>query len=1501
MLAAQAPEAVAVLLDAAANSSSSRSGGLYDSAVRAVLRSVFVLLAEARQLLPGAPPSMTRLHRQLCRDSAAAGFGALRGAWQAAGSHPDSLFAAAADPAAVFDDIPGRALRTALDLLTAVDGEPAAFDRLPAGHLGAVHETLIGLEASTGQPGGLQATARRRVGGIHYTPDTLARQITATALAPVLARCRSAEQVLALKVCDPAMGSAAFVAQACNQLTDAALARLDGPPAAADRAVLRRDVMRQAAAGCLYGVDRDPATVHVARLVLWLETRGGGDPSRFGHRTLRHGDSLVGMSPGQIRSFGWSSPSDGPDPGDGTGLLGFVNDPAPDLAAVEELRARGDLLVSAFFGADNDKDRAARRRHLAESLPAGVSDEHLRRMRELRSADPPLAPFHWQIEFPEVFDRPNGGFDAVVTNPPFAGKNTLAGANVGAYPDWLRTLHPESHGNADLAAHFLRRGFALLRDGGTLGMIATNTICQGDTRVTGLKWICDNGGRIYNARRRVAWPGDAAVVASVFHLAKTTPDAAAPDGEQINSFLLPGPHRPDPRRLPANRGVSFVGSYIHGIGFTFDDTDRSGKASTVAEMHKLVAADPRNGELISPYLSGKEFNSHPSQQPHRYVINFRDWPLRRGDRPGWATASDAARRQLRREAVVPSDYPHPVAADYPDLLAIVEKRVKPGRALLGGNHAGRHRRRYWWQHTSASPQLHDATAGMRRVLANVRVSPRPQFAFVDASYLCSHALNVAAVDTYAAFCVLQSQPHTIWAHQFGSSLKDDLRYNSSDCFETFPMPDRYETIEALHTAGRACYEHRAELMADTGEGLTKTYNRFHDPAADSSDIIRLRDLHTAMDTAVVDAYGLDVDCGSYRFHTGAHSRGGRYGWPEGTTAAILDRLLDLNTAAAAAGTSAGRRDQPVLSAPDAAGILRGVKRRGETRARVLRLFRAAPGLTAAEAARRIGCSPSTVRKHLQSLGPASPHARVDRARRRLTDPESVREANTPGLAVRLATSPNNASERRYVAGAAGCPPRLLGRLAVDADSEVRKAVSACHATPPASLGRLVGDTDPMVLWGLANNPMTSPGTVTRLLARGSDEVKTRLVVDERCSPAVLLAVARSASDTVLVRLALTASCTPEALDVVAAHPRERIRALAAAHPACSPELLDRLAADRSWRVRRSAAGNVSADAGIVAALSEDRYWKVRAAAAEAARDPGVLSTLAADSSAGVRTKAALNPRLSRRDTAALIADPDPAVVAAAVSRPGCGSQALADVARSTENLDVRAAVAANPQCPPELLAQTLEASTPAAVQLAAAANPSCPPATLAQIAGHPDRRLRNAAAANPSCPPDTLDDLAGSPSEAARVAAAANPSCPPDTLDDLAGSPSLTVRVAAAANPSCPPATMARLAADRSSREYESVLENPACPVEMLAEAATGSVWSAQRRAVAHPRCPQRLLEQIGALPQHPADRKRTQMMRRELIHNPNCPTSVLRALAVDGAGDLETRKAALAMLAGRR
>ena len=378
-------------------------------------------------------------------------------------------------------------------------------------------------------------------------------------------------------------------------------------------------------------------------------------------------------------------------------------------------------------------------------------------------------------------------------------------------------------------AHFYRRGFNLIRDGGTFGLIATNTISQGDTRSTGLRWIFEHGGEIYRATKRVKWPGDAAVIVSVLHVTRgECVGSRVLDGEtvdRITAFLFHRGGHADPVRLSANAGKSFVGSYVLGMGFTFDDTDKKGVASPLAEMQRLIDSDPRNREVIFPYIGGEEVNTSPTHAHHRYVINF-------------AELSD---EECRRR--------------WPELMAIVEQQVMPERLKLGDNGDARRRKAKWWLWGRYTPALYSAIEGLDRVIVCPIVSNKISFAFLPARVVFSHKLTVFPFQSSSALCALHSNVHEIWARFFSSTMKDDINYSPSDCFETFPFPHGWEAHPTLEAAGMAYHEYRAAVMAENDEGMTRTYNRVHDIYETDSRIVELRERHAAMDRAVLDAYG----------------------------------------------------------------------------------------------------------------------------------------------------------------------------------------------------------------------------------------------------------------------------------------------------------------------------------------------------------------------------------------------------------------------------------------------------------------------------------------------------------------------------------------------------------------------------------------------------------------------------------------------------------------------
>jgi hypothetical protein len=792
-----------------------------------------------------------------------------------------------------------------------------------------------------------QPSHERRKSGSHYTPSSLTGPIVEAALGPVLKQLGpnpTPTQILNLKVCDLAMGSAAFLVEACRQLGDAltgawqAHKEVQAIPPDEDESLYAQRLVAQR---CLYGLDKNQMAADLAKLSLWLATLAKDHPFTFLDHSLRHGDALVGLTRKQIASFHWAPAAQQSflegeirkridrtteyrrkilEARENVSYAQLEQELRNADEALNLPRMVGDAAIEAFFSSEKPKRREEKRSEMQSLIEMdlkkqgfiSISGEVDRAVQALHKGPKGITPFHWELEFPEVFTTDGkgtvvGGFDVIVGNPPFAGKNTLIDAHADGYLLWLQMIDSGSHGNSDLVAHFFRRAFDLLRSFGRFGLIATNTIGQGDTRSTGLGWICQHSGTIYRAVKRLKWPGEAAVVVSVIHVCK---------GEVVGPFLLNGRVAPrissylfgtslenEPAHLVANEEKSYIGYYVMGMGFTFDDTDKTGLASSIADMHQLLQKDPRNRERIFPYLGGEELNTSPSHASHRYVINFEDFPLeRKPTGHSWFQLKEETQKKQLQEGIVAPDYPGPVARDWPDLIALVTAKVKPERDKQKRD-ANRER---WWQFAEKRPGLTRKLRGMSRALVVSRIGNALAFTFLDAAVRPSEKIVVFTYESYAPFALLQSRVHDIWARFFSSTLKDDLQYTPSDCFETFPFPGEYENLPALEKTGKDYYSFRKQLMVDRNEGLTQIYNRFNDPEEDSPDIRQLRELHGLMDRAVIDAYGwthlhpenefipeFEVEVDEEETARQRKKRY-RYRWPDETRDDVLARLLDLN-------------------------------------------------------------------------------------------------------------------------------------------------------------------------------------------------------------------------------------------------------------------------------------------------------------------------------------------------------------------------------------------------------------------------------------------------------------------------------------------------------------------------------------------------------------------------------------------------------------------------------
>jgi Eco57I restriction-modification methylase/restriction-modification enzyme MmeI-like protein len=714
----------------------------------------------------------------------------------------------------------------------------------------------------------LQPGAERRRTSSHYTPRSLSAPIVHRTLEPLLAvmgEAPASARILNLKVCDPAMGSGAFLVEACRFLAEEvvaawtregkteSIAKEHGEPLLHAR--------RLVAQRCLYGVDKNDAAVELAKLSLWLVTLSKSLPFTFLDHALRNGDSLVGLDFDQIRSFHWKPGKQvelftkelDAALGEAIALRQRIGDLAFSDSAVDQkekerllwdaqdalgrVRLIGDLVVGAFFAHEKDKDREKERDRRLDLVSrwlrvGGAAPDELRGMQDAIRARIPV--FHWMLEFPEVFyaERPDpldknqvnraAFMDAFVGNPPFLGGKRISTELGDTLGDWLSDQHDTSK-NTDVCVHFFRRTFSLLGDNGSLGLVATNSVSQGDNLMGGLAWILANGGVIFDATRSMPWPGDAAVSISVVHVASGIVSLGLKpvlDGQPcsaISSRLLPTAERPEPTPLRANASKCASGSKVAGQGFFLSS----------AEREDIVRQDAGSSNRIQAYLGGEELLTSPLQLPDRWVINFGKLSLEEAEK-------------------------------WPRLISIVRETVKPYRqATRLDTGPGGHGKKYWWQYISRCDPLYEAIHPLSRCLAISQVGKHLAFAWQPTNRVFGHTMYIVALESASSFAALQSRIHEAWARLLSSSMRNDLRYTPSDCFESFPFPkpDPRTVIPALEDIGQRLYDFRAKYMIDENVGLTITYNRLKDPACDDARILALRRLHEEMDRAVLDAYG----------------------------------------------------------------------------------------------------------------------------------------------------------------------------------------------------------------------------------------------------------------------------------------------------------------------------------------------------------------------------------------------------------------------------------------------------------------------------------------------------------------------------------------------------------------------------------------------------------------------------------------------------------------------
>lgn len=780
-------------------------------------------------------------------------------------------------------------------------------------------------------PGGLivKETPSRKNAGAHYTPKSLAEKVVLHALQPLCYApgphqtadestwlLKSSDELLDLKVADIACGSGAFLVAAARYLADRLVeAWTEEDPTNAQRKGLYRRAIRQVVANCLYGADINEMAVEMCKLSLWLVSLDRDLPFSFVDDKVFLGNSLLGLtSLNQVRKL-HIEPNRVP-PGEMLDIFDVDID-----AIVRKAVTLRERLANEIDEDDPARSSAAKHRQLRElrevtaslrtvadgviaaglahgGTPSKAYDEAYENLREAvkiahpgpdartgdstwletiidRGLTPTVPtdyerwqPLHWVLETPDVLvDR--GGFDAIVGNPPFLGGQKVTGAAGTNMRDWLvNTVAGGTKGSADFVAYFFLRAHALLRSAGTLGLIATNTIAQGDTREVGLDQMVETGFTLVRAIQSRPWPAASADLeyAAVWGAASGISDDVPRVSDdvvtaRITTLLEPeGRVRGNALRLEENRGLSFQGCIVLGMGFVISpDIART-----------WIQKESRNAEVLFPYLNGEDLNGRPDCTASRWVIDMND-----------RSEDSAAQFTLPFERLVAQVRPER------------QRRNRDGDYVLRKPLPER-----WWQYAEKRPAMRQAIAELNEVLVIARVSKTVMPARVPTGQVFHEKLVVFATDSYADQAVLSGSAHQLWAIKYGTTRRVDPTYTPERCLETFPRP---KPSDRLEQAGRTLSQEQREIMRRRNFGLTKLYNLVNDPKITDGgdpDVARLRAIHVDLDEAVMDAYGWTDITLAHGFHT--YRQMERWTVSPAARVEVFDRLLEENHRRAAA-------------------------------------------------------------------------------------------------------------------------------------------------------------------------------------------------------------------------------------------------------------------------------------------------------------------------------------------------------------------------------------------------------------------------------------------------------------------------------------------------------------------------------------------------------------------------------------------------------------------------
>jgi hypothetical protein len=401
--------------------------------------------------------------------------------------------------------------------------------------------------------------------------------------------------------------------------------------------------------------------------------------------------------------------------------------------------------------------------------------------------------------------------EAIVGNPPFLGGKNIRLDLSDEYAEKVYAAFPEVKDSVDFCCYWFRKAQNALSKDGRAGLVATNSIREGNSRRAALDYVIDQGGHICNAISTQPWSGDAKVHVSIVNWSLVKSDNCSLDGaqvKQINSSLTSTVDATKAPRLKANLGVAFQGVIPVGVdGFT------------LAPEHAMLwmTEHDEGKEILKPFLTADDLTDSPLATPRRWIIDFNNMDLEEAEK--FHKAFDQ-----------------------------VQRLVKPIRM----NNRRDVTRLNWWKFGEKRPAMREK---IQRTGGYLCIPGHSKWFIplrICHDWLPGNSTTVIVLKDCFIHGVITALPHRIWTTAQKSTLKGDTRYTHTSCFETFPFPQLVtsEQAEAIRQQMIELNEYRNSWMVEQQRGITEMYNRYFDEPAS-----KLRKLHDALDDLVLKAYG----------------------------------------------------------------------------------------------------------------------------------------------------------------------------------------------------------------------------------------------------------------------------------------------------------------------------------------------------------------------------------------------------------------------------------------------------------------------------------------------------------------------------------------------------------------------------------------------------------------------------------------------------------------------